>query len=230
MSSGSNIVKIVSVTLVVPLISCIIISPWECLSKLVIGASIVLSLLLGTIGTFTFRLYMSEKHVSYPQIPERVKEFQKRMLKEIEEEVKTDKETETKLKDQIDMVCDEIFNLAIEHFLLLNIDLDEKCKETLRKDAGEEIREVVENVKERLAKINHVEFLTKTVLEIVTKHFEKYRMFSSSENEDIVFKTFGHLKSAETEKVYLNKLSGVLALHLLPDGYNKNKMLQNAIN
>ena len=226
MSSRLTVARIATLACTAPLISWLILSPWECLSKLVIGASVVLSLLLGTLCTFTFRLYMSEKHVSHPQIPERVKDFQRRIIEDIEKEENIEKEKDPKLRGQIDMVCDEIFNLTIEHFMMVNIDLDTKCKDMLRKDASEEIREVIENIRVRLGKIDHVQFLTKTVLEIVTKHFEKYRNFLTSEDANVAFITFGHLKSIETEKAYLNKLSGVLALHLLPDSYNKNRMLK----
>jgi hypothetical protein len=221
------LVKLVSAAIAVPIISCLIFDPWQTLSKIVIVVTVVLAFLLGVIGTITFRLYMSEKHVSHPQIPERVKEFQKRMLKDIDAKKEKDKEVEEpKLKGQIDIICEEIFDLTVENFLMANIDLDTKSKDELRKDANEEIKEVIENVKLRLSKIDHVEFLTKTVLEKVTKHFEKHRVFLTSDDENAAFMTFGHLKSIETEKVYLNRLSGVLSLHLLPISYSKNGMVK----
>ena len=113
---------------------------------------------------------MSEKHVSHPQIPDRVKDFQRRIIEDIEKEENIEKEKDPKLRGQIDMVCDEIFNLTIEHFMMVNIDLDTKCKDMLRKDAGEEIREVIENIRVRLGKIDHVQFLTKGSIRIKKCH------------------------------------------------------------
>ena len=113
MASSFTTARLVSLACAAPLISWCIVSPWECLSKLVIGATVVLSLLLGTLCTFTFRLYMSEKHVSHPQIPERVKEIQRKIVEDIEEESKIEKEKDPKLRGQIDMVCDEIFSFTL---------------------------------------------------------------------------------------------------------------------
>ena len=130
-----------------------------------------------------------------------------------------------KIKSQVDSIIDEIANLTIEHFLLNHLDVDELGKTRIRKVARKEFYSVIDELKDRLARIDHVEFLTKTTIVNLTKHFETQRLFLNSEEENAHFETFKHLKDEDSEKKYLSQLSLVLIKYLLPECYSKVKLL-----
>ena len=126
------------------------------------------------------------------------------------------------IKSQIDTILDEIRSLTIQHFLLDNFDLDEHGLEEIRKMATKEFQFLSDQLKGRLANIDYVDFLTNTLVVILTKHFETQRLFYESEDGEFV--TFHHLKDEKSEKKYLNSLSRVLTKHLLPESYSHVKL------
>ena len=129
-----------------------------------------------------------------------------------------------KMKSQVDSIIDEIANLTIQHFLLNNLDVDELGRNKIRKVARTEFFLVINRLKERFARIDHVEFICKTTIVQLTKHFEAQRLFLNSEDEKVHFETFQHLKDEQSEKKYLSQLSLVLIQYLLPECYSKVKL------
>ena len=129
-----------------------------------------------------------------------------------------------KLRSQVDSIIDEIANLTIQHFLLNNLDVDELGNKMIRKVARKEFFLVIDRLKERFARIDHVEFISKTTIVQLTKHFEAQRLFLNSEDESVHFETFQHLKDENSEKKYLSQLSQVLIQYLLPECYSKIKL------
>ena len=135
---------------------------------------------------------------------------------------KCDVPDDSLIKSQIDTILGEICSLTIQHFLLDNFDLDEYGKEEIRKMAAKEFKFLSDQLKGRLARIDYVDFLTNTLVVILTKHFETQRLFYESEDGEFV--TYQHLKDEKSEKKYLNSLSRVLTKHLLPESYHEVKL------
>ena len=145
------------------------------------------------------------------------------ILKKIKSE-KCDDPDNSLIKSQIDTILDEICSLTIQHFLLDNFDLDDHGLEEIRKMATKEFKFLTDQLRGRLAKIDYVNFLTSSLVVILTKHFETQRLFYESEEDEREFVTFEHLKDEKSEKMYLNSLSRVLTKHLLPESYSDVKL------
>lgn len=146
------------------------------------------------------------------------------ILEKIKSEKCTEPDDSLLIKSQVDTILDEISSLTIQHFLLDNFDLDEHGLEEIRKMAAKEFKFLLDQLKGRLAKIDHVDFLTNSLVVILTKHFETQRLFYESEEDEREFETFEHLKDEKSEKKYLNSLSRVLTKHLLPESYSDVKL------
>ena len=152
-----------------------------------------------------------------------MKRFQQVILqniKNIEPESK-----EEKIKSQLDSILEEISNLTIQHYILDHIDADDFGKKRIKYVGQKEFHLMFSKLKERLSKIDHVDFLTNNLMVKLTKHFESQRIFLSSEDENAEFETYEHLRDAESEKEYLRCLSGVLIRHLLPPAYSELRLL-----
>ena len=132
---------------------------------------------------------------------------------------------EEKIKSQIDSILEEISNLTIQHYILDHIDADDFGKKRIKYVGQNEFHFMFSKLKERLSKIDHVDFLTNNLMVKLTKHFESQRIFLSSEDENAEFETYEHLRDAESEKEYLRCLSGVLIRHLLPPAYSELRLL-----
>ena len=132
---------------------------------------------------------------------------------------------EEKIKSQIDSILEEISNLTIQHYILDHIDADDFGKKRIKYVGQKEFHLMFSKLKERLSKIDHVDFLTNNLMVKLTKHFESQRIFLSSEDENAEFETYDHLRDAESEKEYLRCLSGVLIRHLLPPAYSELRLL-----
>ena len=146
------------------------------------------------------------------------------ILEKIKSEKCTEPDDSLLIKSQVDTILDEICSLTIQHFLLDNFDLDDHGLEEIRKMAAKEFKFLLDQLKGRLAKIDYVDFLTNSLVLILTKHFETQRLFYESEEDEREFETFEHLKDEKSEKKYLNSLSRVLTKHLLPESYSDVKL------
>merc|ERR1719232_400009 len=182
--------------------------------------------IMGTVVlTVLVNILTSPKPISYPDLSPGLKQFQQMILQNASKMDTLENAGDNKIKSQVDSIIDEIANLTIEHFLLNHLDVDELGKTRIRKVARKEFYSVIDELKDRLARIDHVEFLTKTTIVNLTKHFETQRLFLNSEEENAHFETFKHLKDEDSEKKYLSQLSLVLIKYLFPECYSKVKLL-----
>ena len=134
--------------------------------------------------------------VGYPDLPDNVKQFQQMIMQNAKylDRQANEKADDDLQKSQVDTVLDEIMNLTIQHFLLDNLNVDDRGKTQIKAVAKKEFIATVDQIKERLAKIDHVEFLTNTVIVKLTKHFESLRNFLNNENTH--YETLEHLKAS----------------------------------
>ena len=209
-------------TLIISVLSLSLFEPAEFIHTTLFILTSLTSVLFGAVATFTLKICMSERQASHPQMPRKVTHIQTHII----ENIVNSKSTKIKGADQIhkgqvDLLCEEIASLCVNDFLLTNLELDENSKNKLRGIAEGEFNVIIEEIKKRFNSINHVQFLAKVVLEKLTKHLEKYKRL----NEDISYFTLSHLRTIESEKNYLNRLSGVLAIHLLPDSYKIDNLI-----
>ena len=110
--------------------------------------------------------------ISYPDLPDRVKQFQQMIMQKTDYLDNNDYTDDGKMKSQVDTILDEIMNLTIKQFLLSNLELDSRGKNRIKLAATKEFNFVVNQLKQRLAKVDYVDFLTHKVVTELTKHFE----------------------------------------------------------
>ena len=116
-------------------------------------------------------------------------------------------------------------NLRIDSFLISNLEkLDDRGIKQIRKVASTEFKFVLSQLKQRLSKINQVEFLTETLILKLTKHFEDQRKFQVSNDKNVDFETFSYLKSEDRERDHLQGVSVCLIRFLFPPEYSKTKL------
>ena len=112
------------------------------------------------------------KMISYPDLPDRVKQFQQMIMQKRDSLDNNDNGDDDKMKSQVDTILDEIINLTIKHFLLSNLELDSRANNRIKLAAVKEFNYVVNQLKQRLAKVDYTDFLTHKVVIELTKHFE----------------------------------------------------------
>ena len=112
------------------------------------------------------------KMISYPDLPDRVKQFQQMIMQKTDYLDNNDNTDDGKMKSQVDTILDEIINLTIKHFLLSNLELDSRANNRIKLAAVKEFNFVVNQLKQRLAKVDYTDFLTHKVVIELTKHFE----------------------------------------------------------
>ena len=134
--------------------------------------------------------------VGYPDLPDNVKQFQQMIMQNAKylDRQANEKADDDLQKSQVDTVLDEIMNLTIQHFLLDNLNVDDRGKTQIKAVAKKEFIATVDQIKERLVKNDHVEFLTNMLIVKLTKHFESLRNFLNNENTH--YETLEHLKAS----------------------------------
>ena len=147
----------------------------------------VVAALVGGFSYIVVRLSLSDKHVSRPEIPDCVRKLQKTILenvKKVEEERKSkenfDSSRQPVISGQIDQVLGEIFDLAIDDFILFWLKDLLLYPGNTRTTIKEDLMVMVDNFGQRLAKIDPVQFITGDTVVKITEHFEKIRVLQNS--------------------------------------------------
>ena len=184
---------------------------------------LVSSVALCVLTYFIVRIRFSPKHRVNFSFPPNVQKIQEMILSNIEarqknvpinEELRISRNIDQSINDLIELTSKEYILYYFEH--LIDGSGGQKAKSALKKD----IWTVIDNLTERLSKMDRVKFLSTDVVKKITLHFEKIRL-SMESSPPSSFEISPHLVDSEREIEYLSKLSESLIILLFPADYSR---------
>ena len=173
----------------------------------------------GGVSYLGIRLYLSDQASLRPELPEGLLQSY-RLLEQDEEREKEkmrEEEEERRKRGPVDHLILEMTELTLKHWVFPSLTGLEEGNVEISRICAKDVEIVVDNLRARLTTINHVNFLTRTVLDVITSELEHNRV---EKEEGVKRDLEPHLLSEEKEEDYLRKVAGVLTVHLLPSNYS----------
>ena len=173
-------------------------------------SSILLFLLFfiwGGVSYLGLRLYLSDQASLRPELPAGLLQNY-RLLEQEEEKQKEkirDEEEERKKRGPVDHLVLEMAELTLKHWVFPSLPGLEEGNVEISRTCARDVEIALEKLRTRLRTINHVNFLTKTVLDVITSELEQNRI---EKEEGGKRDLEPHLVSQEKEEDYLRKVAG----------------------
>ena len=186
----------------------------------------ILFFIWGGVSYLGIRLYLSDQANLRPELPQELLQSY-RLLEQDEEKGKEkmkEEEEERKKRGPVDLLILEMTELTLKHWVFPSLSRLEEGNVEISRICARDVEIVIENLRTRLTMINHVNFLTRTVLDVITRELEQNRM---EKEEGVKREVEAHLLSEEKEEDYLRKVAAVLTVHLLPPNYSSTPMMLN---
>uniref|UniRef100_T1INF6 Sorting nexin-25 n=1 Tax=Strigamia maritima TaxID=126957 RepID=T1INF6_STRMM len=158
--------------------------------------------------------------------------------------IKNSTQRQVVVSRNIDNILEEVIELTIRDYFtyflkdlvydhdklaaILKYDLKFDLKRLIRRD---DAWIVIKNVKEMIAKIDQVKFITSDVTNKLYQHFLKIRVSSmgDSKEQKPLFLLRSYLKTPETERDFLRKVSEALLVLFLPVSYKSCEPIQHLL-
>ena len=231
MGSMSSPKKMIATIALPSLVASLFIGPAPIISIASSIISFVSSFLLfllffiwGGVSYLGLRLFLSDQASLRPELPEEL--LQSYRLLEQEEkrhtEVVKGEEEERRKRGSVNHLVLEMTDLTLKHWVFPHLTGLEEGNAGISRICANDVETVIENLRTRLATINHVNFLTRTVLDVITSELEGNRM---EKEEGLRREVEPHLVSSDKEEEYLRVVAGVLTVHLLPANYSSTPVM-----
>ena len=231
MGSMSSPRKMIATIALPSLVASLFIGPGPIISIASSLISFVSSILLfllffiwGGVSYLGLRLFLSDQASLRPELPEEL--LQSYRLLEQEEkrhtEVVKGEEEERRKRGPVNHLVLEMTDLTLKHWVFPHLTGLEEGNAGISRICANDVETVIENLRTRLATINHVNFLTRTVLDVITSELEGNRM---EKEEGVRREVEPHLVSSDKEEEYLRVVAGVLTVHLLPANYSSTPVM-----
>ena len=231
MGSMSSPIKMIATIALPSLVASLFIGPAPIISIASSVISFVSSFLLfllffiwGGVSYLGLRLFLSDQASLRPELPEEL--LQSYRLLEQEEkrhaEVVKGEEEERRKRGPVNHLVLEMTDLTLKHWVFPHLTGLEEGNAGISRICANDVETVIENLRTRLATINHVNFLTRTVLDVITSELEGNRM---EKEEGLRREVEPHLVSSDKEEEYLRVVAGVLTVHLLPANYSSTPVM-----